>query len=146
MRRMAVMWGRWSRAVDGGEVGERMGGRRQQLPPECPPCARHRATFSPCFVSSNSRHPDGKVLITAVFLEYPVRAKEKHIKQDPGIFSLSRGSFFTSQLAGFQVFTAKGLAEPQEPKGLLGPETCLGTLARALSPTRSLPGLAKNTK
>lgn len=93
MRRMAVMWGRWSRAVDGGEVGERMGGRRRQLPPECPPCARHRATFSPCFVSSNSRHPDGKVLITAVFLEYPVRAKEKHITQDPGIFSLSRGSF-----------------------------------------------------
>lgn len=83
------MWGRWSRAVDGGEDG----GRRQQLPPECPPCARHRATFSPCFVSSNSRHPDGKVLITAVFLEYPVRAKEKHIKQDPGIFRCREEAF-----------------------------------------------------
>lgn len=46
-----------------------------------------------------SQHSDGKVLNTAVgkearvFLEYPVCVKEKHIKKDPGIFSLLRGNF-----------------------------------------------------
>lgn len=47
MRRMAVMWWRWSRAVDGGEVGERMGGDGGS----CPPSALHAPDIVP-----RSRH------------------------------------------------------------------------------------------
>lgn len=41
------MWGRWSRAVDGGEVGERMGGDGGS----CPPSALHAPDIVP-----RSRH------------------------------------------------------------------------------------------